>query len=143
METELKSGLEYVFEYIVKDDETVPNLFKQAEELKQMPKVLASAYMIGLVEWACIQLINKHINWPSEQSVGTGFNLSHIAATPVGFKVSIKVVLEKVEGRKLTFNVEVSDQHEVISKGTHERFIINPDKFNIALEKKISAEKHS
>lgn len=101
-----------------------------------MPKVLATGFMVGLFEWACIKAINPHLDWPIEQTVGTNVKLSHIAATPPGLTVSVKVRLEKVEGRSLLFHIEGHDGVELISRGTHERFIIDATKFKEKAEKK-------
>lgn len=101
-----------------------------------MPKVLATGFMVGLFEWACIQAINPYIDWPNEQTVGTDVKLSHLAATPPGLTVTVKVKLEKVEGRKLTFSIIADDGVDKISEGTHERFIIDAAKFNAKAEAK-------
>ncbi len=95
-----------------------------------MPQVFATGFLVGLVEWACIQAINPHIDWPNEQTVGTHVNLSHSAATPPGFEVRAKVKLIEVDGRRLLFEVEASDGVDIICRGTHERFVINAAKFN-------------
>jgi fluoroacetyl-CoA thioesterase len=95
-----------------------------------MPRVLATGYMVGLFEWACIQALNPHLDWPAEQTVGISVNLSHVAATPPGLVVTVRVLLEKVEGRKLTFFIEADDGVDLISQGYHERFVIDAAKFN-------------
>jgi fluoroacetyl-CoA thioesterase len=92
--------------------------------------------MVGFLEWACIKAINPHLSWPQEQTVGTHIDVSHIAATPVGFEVIAKVKLVEVEGRKLVFEVEAHDGVDLISKGRHERFVINKDKFDSKMEEK-------
>ncbi len=95
-----------------------------------MPKVLATGFMVGLFEWACIQAINPYIDWPEEQTVGIDVNLNHVAATPPGHTVTVRGTLEKVDGRKLTFSIVADDGVDKISEGTHDRFIINAAKFN-------------
>jgi len=82
--------------------------------------------------------LNSHLNWPQEQTVGTHIAVSHIVATPVGFDVTAKVKLIEVDGRKLVFEVEAHDGVDVISKGTHERYVINKDKFNTKMKEKTS-----
>lgn len=77
-----------------------------------------------------------YIDWPREQSVGIDVKLSHSAATPYGLKVDVKGELIKVEGRKLTFSIVASDGVDVISEGTHERFIADAEKFSSKVEKK-------
>jgi len=86
--------------------------------------------MVGLFEWACIQAINPHIDWPEEQTVGIHINLSHTAATPPGLTITVKGKLEEVEGRKLSFSLVADDGVDKISEGTHDRFVINAAKFN-------------
>jgi len=86
--------------------------------------------MVGFLEWACIKAVNPHLDWPEEQTVGTQINVSHSAATPPGFEVTAKVKLTQVDGRRLVFEVEANDGVDVISKGTHERFVINRARFS-------------
>jgi fluoroacetyl-CoA thioesterase len=136
MKDTLKSGLEYEFAFIVPESKTVPHLYPEASEFQAMPKVLATGFLVGLIEWTCIQSINPHINWPEEQTVGTKITLSHTAATPPGFKVTVKVRLDKIDGRLLVYEFEATDGVDAICKGTHERFIINAAKFNGKLEEK-------
>jgi fluoroacetyl-CoA thioesterase len=137
MKDSLKPGLTYECQYKVPEDKTVPYLFPEFEEGQVMPVVLASGYMVGLFEFACIKALTPHLDWPREQTVGIGFNLDHTAATPPGFIVTIKITLSKIEGRKLTFSVEAHDGVDPISKGTHDRFVINAEKFKAGVEGKM------
>lgn len=130
MESSLKPGMTFEFTYSVPENKTVPHLFPEAATFQEMPKVLATGFMVGLVEWACIQAINPHIDWPREQSVGIRVDLDHTAATPPGFTVTVRGTLTAVEGRKLTFDIEADDGFDRISRGSHQRFIINAEKFN-------------
>ena len=137
MKSTLQPGLYYEFKFTVPENKTVPFLYPESEEFQVMPKVLATGFMVGLFEWACIKAINPHLDWPEEQTVGTDVKLSHIAATPPGLTVTVKVRLDKIEGRKLTFSIEGHDGIDQISAGTHERFIIDAAKFNEKLKKKV------
>lgn len=130
MRADLLPGLTFEFSYTVPDNKTVPHLYPESPEFQAMPRVLATGFMVGLFEWACIQAINPCLDWPKEQTVGTYVGLSHVAATPPGLTVTVQVVLEKVEGRKLTFSIKAHDGMDTISEGTHERFVISADKFN-------------
>jgi len=103
-----------------------------------MPEVFATGFLVGFLEWACIKAVNPHLNWPEEQTVGTHINVSHEAATPVGLEVTATVELIAVEGRKLIFSVQAHDGVDLISKGTHERFIINKLKFDAKVKIKES-----
>ena len=139
MKNSLKVGIKYEHKFIIPKSKTVPNLYPESEEFKIMPEVFATGYLVGFLEWACILAIKPHLDWPAEQSVGTHINVSHEAATPVGLEVIANVELTKIEGKKLTFNVEARDSVDVISKGVHERFIINKEKFdNRVKEKKLN-----
>ena len=137
----LQAGMSFEFRYTVPEDKTVPHLFPDIEEGAVMPRVLATGYMVGLMEFACIKFINPHIDWPRQQTVGIHVNVSHSAATPPGMTVTVKGRLEKVEGRKLSFALEAFDDQDQISTGTHERFIIDAQKFNAAVAKKQAGAK--
>ena len=102
-----------------------------------MPEVLATGFMVGLIEWACIRAVNPHIDWPREQTVGIGVNLTHTAATPPGLTVTINVKLDRVDGRKLTFSVSADDGIDKISEGIHERFVIDAEKFKHKVSEKL------
>lgn len=95
-----------------------------------MPEVFATGFMVGLFEWACIRAVNPHIDWPREQTVGTDVKLTHVAATPPGLTITVHGRLEKVEGRQLTFSLTAEDGVDKISEGTHQRFVIDAERFN-------------
>jgi fluoroacetyl-CoA thioesterase len=136
----LKEGMTFEFSYAVPVEKTVPHLFPEFSEGGKMPEVLATGFLVGLLEFACIKFINPHIDWPRQQTVGIQISLSHTAATPPGFTVTIKGRLEKVDGRKLAFGLEAGDGVDSICKATHERFIIDADKFNAAVDRKRTAK---
>jgi fluoroacetyl-CoA thioesterase len=136
MKDSLKPGLTFAFQFKVPKSKTVPHLYPESPEFQVMPEVLATGFMVGLFEWACIQAINPHIDWPDEQTVGIQVNLSHLAATPPGLTVTVKGKLEEVEGRKLSFSIVADDGIDKISEGTHDRFVINAAKFNAKMAAK-------
>ncbi|HUP98781.1 MAG TPA: thioesterase family protein, partial [Usitatibacter sp.] len=109
MRETLKPGLEGVFRYEVPDSKTVPRIYPEAPDLQMMPRVFATGYMVALVEWACIELIKPHLDWPREQTLGTHVNLTHTAATPPGLTIEVTTRLTAVEGRKLVFGVAAHD----------------------------------
>jgi fluoroacetyl-CoA thioesterase len=130
MKESLQPGLTFEFPFVIPTNKTVPCLYPESPEFQAMPKVLATGFMVGLFEWACIRAVNPHIDWPLEQTVGIHVNLSHIAASPPGLTVTVRGRLDKVDGRKLTFTLNADDGMDTISEGTHERFIIDAAKFN-------------
>ena len=139
MRESLRAGLEGTFRYRVPASKTVPHIYAEAADFQLMPDVLATGFMVALAEWACIEVIKPHIDWPREQSLGTHVDLSHVAATPPGFTVEIHARLESVEGRKLVFAVRASDGVDVISEGRHERHVIDAQRFAQKVAAKRSA----
>jgi fluoroacetyl-CoA thioesterase len=138
MKDSLQPGVTVEFTFKVPENKTVPYLYPEFAEGLVMPKVFATGFLLGLFEFSCIKALNPHLDWPNEQTVGIGINMTHTAATPEGMTVTVKGKLEKMEGRKLTFSLEAFDDVEKISAATHERFVINAEKFNAALDKKIA-----
>jgi fluoroacetyl-CoA thioesterase len=136
MKESLKVGIRYTHKFIVPKSKTVPALYPESEEFIIMPEVFATGFLVGLLEWTCIKTINPHLDWPAEQTVGTHINASHEAATPVGLEVTCSAELIEVDGKKLTFTVIAHDEVDLISKGTHERFVINKEKFDAKVSAK-------
>jgi fluoroacetyl-CoA thioesterase len=137
MKDTLQPGIEHEFSFVITEAKTVPALYPESSEFQNMPDVFATGYMVGLIEWTCIQAVNPLLDWPEEQTVGTHINLSHIAATPPGLEVTAKVRLVEVDGRRLVFEVEAHDGIDLITRGTHERFVINKDKFDRKIKSKV------
>jgi len=92
--------------------------------------------MVGLLEWACIELLRPYLNWPEEQTLGTHVDFSHDAPTLPGMTVTIDVELVKIDGRKLVFQVSAHDGIDIISTGSHERILIDQKKFLDRLDKR-------
>jgi fluoroacetyl-CoA thioesterase len=136
MKDALQPGLTFEFKFRVPENKTVPYLYPEAPEFQLMPRVLGTGFMVGLLEWACLQAIIPYLDWPNEQTVGTLVNFTHSAATPPGMTVTVRGKLEKVEGRKLSFSLVADDGIDKISEGTHERFVIDAAKFNSKLAEK-------
>ena len=136
MKSTLQPGLSHQFKFRVPENKTVPALYPEAPEFQQMPRVFATGFMVGLLEWACLQAINPHLDWPAEQTLGTHIDVSHTAATPPGFEVTVKVRLISVEGKRLKFEVEAHDGIDPIAKGTHERYVVDQARFVERVEQK-------
>jgi len=100
-----------------------------------LPNVFATPFLAGLMERVSAELIHRHLKH-EEQSVGISMNLRHTAATPLGMEIRVMTTVTAVEGRKLTFHLEAFDEVEKIGEATHERFIIQADKFNARVEEK-------
>lgn len=136
MSPQLQPGIRFEWRYTVPPRATVSQLFHDTDFCRDMPDVLATGYMVGLMELACTHGIMQYVDWPREQSVGTMVQFSHLAATPPGMTLTIRGEVVAVEGRRVTFQVEAWDGIDKISEGRHERCIIAPDKFNARLAQK-------
>lgn len=143
MKEALKPGIKYEHQFTVTKSKTVPALYPESPDFLSMPEVFATGYMVGFLEWACIMAIKPYLDWPDEQTVGTYIDVSHEAATPPGLIVTARVELIAVEGRKLIFAVEGDDGVDIISKGRHERMVINKLKFDERVKKKGDAKLNS
>lgn len=91
-------------------------------------EVLATPYMIALMEQAASELCDKYIE-EGISTVGTAISISHLAPTCVGATVKAVATVTAVEGRKICFEVEAFDGAGLIGKGTHERFSIKVGSF--------------
>jgi fluoroacetyl-CoA thioesterase len=136
MKETLKAGLTSTLEYKVSEARTVPKLYPDAPEFGPMPAVFATGYLVGLVEWACMRLVVPHLDWPKEQSVGTDVRLDHKAPTPPGLTVTVTATLRAVDGRRLRFDVSAHDGVDEITRGTHERYVIDSAAFAEKVAKK-------
>ena len=135
MRPSLAPGLEHELRFTVPVGKTVPYLYPESAGFAAMPEVLATGFMVGLVEWACIEAIAPHLD-DGELSLGVHVDLSHDAATPPGLEVVARVRLERVEGRRLTFAAEAHDGVDRICAGRHERFVVDRARFEASVAKK-------
>jgi fluoroacetyl-CoA thioesterase len=129
MKDTLKPGLRHSFTYVVPDSKTVPHIYRESPELQVMPEVFATGFMIALMEWTCVQLLAPHLD-PGEGSLGTQVTVSHKAATPPGFAVTVDAELVELDGRRAWFRVRAHDGVDEIGEGEHGRFIVEWDRFN-------------
>jgi len=136
MRDSLKAGLEAQFRYRVPESKTVPYIYEEAQDFQQMPRVFATGFMVALVEWACVDLVKPHLDWPREQTLGTHVDLSHVAATLPGMTVEVRARLDRVEGRRLVFSVSARDELDLITEGRHERTVIDRQRFEERLATK-------
>ncbi len=128
MKPTLKPGLKHRFSYAVPLTKTVPHLYREAPELQAMPEVFATGFMVGLMEWTCVQLLKPHLD-EGEGSLGTHIDVSHKAATPPGMIVTVDAECIEVRGPRAKFKVSAHDGIDEIGAGVHERFIVSWDRF--------------
>lgn len=133
---DLKPGFRFEWTYVVPERATVPRLYHDTAFCHDMPEVLATGYMVGMMELACLNGIMPFVDWPREQSVGVHVSFSHLAATPPGMTLTIRGEVTEVDGRRVKFRVEAWDGVDKITEGVHERMIIASDRFNDRLAQK-------
>ena len=90
--------------------------------------VFATPAMIALMEETAYKSVAEELD-AGMGSVGTLMNVKHLSATPVGMKVTCQTELREVDGRRLVVHVEARDEAGFIGEGTHERFIVENEKF--------------
>jgi predicted thioesterase len=100
-------------------------------------QVLATPQMVLLMERAAVAAVDPLLP-EGYRTVGARLDIRHLAPTPVGFEVRAEAELLEVEGRRLTFRVQVreetpgkpEDEGEIVGTGLHERAIINVQRFS-------------
>ncbi|MEP7032254.1 MAG: thioesterase family protein [Pseudolabrys sp.] len=107
------------------------NQFKDA----MLPQVFATPMMVTAMENAALNAIRDYLD-PGESAVGTAVNIRHLAATPVGHRVTAEAVVTKVDGRRVEFTVSAHDELEEIGNGTHERMVVDMGRIAAKLETK-------
>jgi predicted thioesterase len=100
-------------------------------------KVFSTPSMCQFAEMTSHKLVAPHLK-PGQGQVGLTVTIRHMAPTPVGKMVRAEVELTEIDRRKLTFHVQIFDDVEQVGDVTHERFVIDVDKYTERLRKKIS-----
>ncbi len=125
---DLQPGVVFRRTLIVEEAFTGSALSQTIVGLADMPPVLSTAFMVGLIECTCIDGLRPYL-LDGEHTVGTLIDVSHMAATPVGMRVTAEARLVALVGRKLRFLVACHYEREIIGKGNHERTLIRPSSF--------------
>lgn len=97
--------------------------------------VFATPAMVALIEQTAYTSIESELE-PGRGSVGTSLNIQHLSATPVGMTVTATTELVEVDRRRLVFHAEVYDEKGLVGKGTHERFLVENEKFQAKADAK-------
>ena len=126
---ELPSGLTGTAELLVGEQHTAPRVGSGRI------RVLATPVMINLIEAAALAAVEQSLP-EHHQSLGTHLDITHVAATPVGMRVRATAEVLRVEGRTIYFRVRAEDEHELIGEGTHERVVVNLERFDRRVQEK-------
>lgn len=135
MKETLQSGITFTHSYRVPQEKTVPFVYEESDLFQTMPPVFATAFMVGLMEWACMEALRPHME-EGEISLGTNICVTHAAATPPGMQVDVEVKLLEVNGPRTKWAITARDEMDLIGEGTHERFSIAGGKFKGIVAKK-------
>ena len=126
---DLPAGLTGTAELIVGEQHTAPRIGSGRI------RVLATPVMINLIEAAALAAVEQSLP-EHHQSLGTHLDVTHIAATPVGMRVRATAEVLRVEGRTVWFKVRAEDERELIGEGTHERVVVNLERFDKRVQEK-------
>lgn len=109
-------------------EQTVTPEMSAARVGSGLVEVFATPMMVALIEQTCLESVTPCLE-AGQGTVGTLVNVSHVSATPIGMRVWCESELTEVDRRRLVFSVKAYDECGLIGEGTHERFIIDNDKF--------------
>lgn len=127
----LKVGLAGTAELVVGPEHTAPRVGSG------MVAVLATPVMINLIEAAALAAAERLLP-AGHQSLGIHLDVRHFAATPVGMRVTASAEVTAIDGRTITFKVEARDEKEPIGDGTHQRVVVNVDRFDQRVQRKLA-----
>jgi len=98
-------------------------------------EVLATPVLVGFCEECARTMVDPHLPL-GRKTVGTSIRLDHLAATPLGMRVTVTARLAEIDGRRLRFEIDVRDEVEPVGRATHERFVIDADRFEKRIREK-------
>jgi fluoroacetyl-CoA thioesterase len=123
-------GAKGSFSLVVTPD-LLANRFKDAT----LPPILATPVMIMIMENAALNAIKPFLD-AGESALGTRVDVRHLAATPAGRRVTGEAEVTRVDGRRIEFRIQATDETEEIGVGTHERMVIDLAKFSERMKAK-------
>ncbi|HWK38823.1 MAG TPA: thioesterase family protein [Hyphomicrobium sp.] len=128
MKDTLRPGDKTQFSFRIPAEKTVPHLYPEAPEFREMPTVFATGFMVGLMEWTCLKVLAPHLE-EGEGSLGVHIDVSHTAATVPGQTVTVEAECTSIDGRRICFNVRAHDGLDLIGEGRHERMVVSWSRF--------------
>jgi fluoroacetyl-CoA thioesterase len=128
MKPSLQAGLQFKKDVQITEDRCIGFMGREG-------MVYATPKMVSDVEYACRDWLVGHLD-AGEDSVGTHVTIDHLAATPLGLKVTISVNVKEIDRRKVVFDFSVKDPIEECGRGTHIRFVVENAKTHARLAEK-------
>ena len=140
MKSTLAPGISYCLKTQVNSRQLVPALFPDSPPIAAMPRVLATAWLVALMEHACILALEPHLD-AGEASVGISIDLKHFAPTPEAIRIAIEVACIEVQKRRSVWIV-ARDEVDEIGRARHERMIVESIRFagSLAAKEKLLAQ---
>lgn len=122
--------------YTVPPTKTVPHLFPESEDYRNMPEVFATGFMVGLLEW-CAILALRPILEDGEGSLGTRVDIRHSTPTPPGAQLTVTAHCTRIDGSYVEWEIEARDDDgDIAATGVHGRNVITTERFLDRVEKK-------
>lgn len=140
MKSTYAPGICFCLQTQVASRQLVPALFPDSPSIAAMPRVLATAWLVALMEHACILALEPHLDI-GEASVGTAIDLKHLSPTPEATSVTIEAKCIEVQKRRTVWSIIARDEVDEIGRATHERMVIESTRFasSLAAKEKILA----
>lgn len=135
MSTPIAVGDAHTMTYRVPSNRCVPDVFPESPEFQTVPRVFATAYMVGAAEWACMEALRPHLD-EGQCSVGVHVDLTHTGATLPGMEVRYEVTCTAVDGRTITWQVEVFDDLGPVGSGVHSRAVLDQARFEAGVNRR-------
>ena len=136
MTEQLRAGLTFEKTLIVDESHTARHLAGKGIRVFSTPE------MVRLMEECALEGVLPYLQ-PNQNTVGTRVEMRHLAATPMGMRVTARCTLMEIDRRRLVFKVEVHDEIEKVGEGLNERFIVDREKHEQRIEEKLSRWKGS
>ena len=127
---ELKTGIRNVSETVVTEDMTAASAGSGGQ------RVYSTPHMVALMETTAWSSVEPYME-EGKSTVGTHLDIAHLSASPVGAHITCESELVEIDRKRLVFKVKASDDAGPIGEGTHERFIIEVDRFMTNTEGKL------
>ncbi len=124
-----QSEIEGVYSVVVGDEHVPPHLRGTNAEVVGTPD------LVRFMEEAALEALGRHLP-PDQTSVGTVVSLRHLAGTPKGMRIEVRVRLVERDRRRCLFDAEIFDEVEKVAEGSNERFIVPRERKNEKLAEK-------
>ena len=141
MKSTLAPGISYRLQTRVNNHQLVPALFPDSPPIAAMPRVLATAWLVALMEHACILALEPHLD-AGEASVGISIDLKHFAPSPEATGIAIDVECIEAQKRRSVWSIVARDEVEEIGRTRHERMVVDTVRFadSLAAKEKLLAQ---